>query len=315
MNPSGDTPVTVAVSSNKKLPDSDHASLALGHRENGSIHEVSQRESNNVDGKSRISSEPLEEGTDFRDADVDGSHQGAEIPTLSDGVIAEASTSSDAGWRFRRPEGRVLGESLSHRQERFWKNVRDNRPIEEGPPSISGITMTAVRSIIKLKNIHMLKSTRNKYVLDPRSTRRRLWKNWMLLNIMYTVLVVPWRISFHARAGALGLVLNSVANVSFIVDTVLHFFTAVETDTGLMTDQREIVRRYVSSWFLIDAVSCIPFTTLLRDRVDPSLRGLTPIRGLRLLSLLKVVKVYALHYEVWYNIYMYTHYCRSAKNP
>lgn len=297
MNPSGDSPETVTVPSDKKLPDSDHTSLALGHKKNGSIQEVSRRESNNgcelnVDGQSNIPSELLE------DTDVDDSHQGTKIPILSNGVIAEASTSSDAGWRFRRPEGRVLGESPSQRQERFWENVRDNRPIEEGPPSLSSIAMTAVQSVIKLKNIHMLKSTRNKFVLDPRSTRRRLWKNWMLLNIMYTVLVVPWRLSFQTRAGALGLVLNSVANVSFIVDTVLHFFTAVETDTGLMTNQRKIVRRYLSSWFLIDAVSCIPFTALLRDRAGPSLKNLTPIRGLRLLSLLKVVKVYALHYEV-----------------
>lgn len=314
MNPSGDTPVTVAVPRDRKLPDSDHTSLAWGHEENGSIHEVSRRESNNgceldVDGQSSIASEPLEGGTDFGDAGADDSHRGTEIPTLSDVVMTKASTLSDAGWKFRRPEGMVLGESPPQRQERFWNNVKPSgatsggkiQAIEEEFSSISGITMATVRSAIKLKKkaaAIQTKSTRNKYVLDPRSTRRRLWKNWMFVNIMYTVLVVPWRISFHSRAGALGLVLNSVANVSFIVDTVLQFFTAVETDTGLMTNQREIVHRYLSSWFLIDAVSCIPFTTLLRDYVDPSVRGLTPIRGLRLLSLLKVAKVYALHYEV-----------------
>lgn len=161
--------------------------------------------------------------------------------------------------------------------------------------------MATLRAAIKLKKkaevIHA-KSELSGYILDPRSLRMRYWKNWMLVNIMYTVLMVPGQISFHSEPGAFLLTLSWIANVSFIIDTVLHFFTAVPMESGLVTDRGFISRRYIFTWFLLDVVSCFPVTTLLRHRVSPSLKVLAPLRGLRLLGLLKVVKVYALHYEV-----------------
>lgn len=228
--------------------------------------------------------------------------------------------------RFRRSRGVVPVESLQESRERFWTGVklaqagpvelpsetRESLVARAKPtrqkskllPTLTGsnrITMATVRAAIKLKqkaNVIQAKSVLNWSILDPRSPRMRSWKNWMFMNIMYTVLVVPWRISFNLPAQAFGLTLSAIANVSFVIDTVLHFFTAVETESGLVTDHVVILRRYLSSWFIIDFVTCLPYTTLLRDSIPASMTVLTPLRGLRLLSLLKVAKVYAMHYEV-----------------
>lgn len=228
--------------------------------------------------------------------------------------------------RFRRSRSVVPVESHLESTERFWTGVKlaqkgpvelpsetresfaaGTKPTRKASnllPTLAGsnrVSMATVRAAIKLKkraNAIHAKSVLDWSILDPRSPRMRSWKNWMFMNIMYTVLVVPWRISFNLPAQAFGLTLSGIANVSFVVDTVLHFFTAVETESGLVTDHAVILRRYLSSWFIIDLVTCLPYTTLLRDSIPASMRVLTPLRGLRLLSLLKVAKVYAMHYEV-----------------
>ncbi|CAM9289976.1 unnamed protein product, partial [Laminaria digitata] len=231
------------------------------------------------------------------------------VPISVSGVPTTSQQSTDGEFatrgRFRRSRSAVPVESPLELRERFWTGVKlPTRKKSNLLPTLTGsnrITMATVRAAIKLKkkaNVIQAKSVLNWSILDPRSPRMRSWKNWMFMNIMYTVLVVPWRISFNLPAQAFGLTLSGIANVSFIIDTVLHFFTAVETESGLVTDHGIILRQYLSSWFIIDLVTCLPYTTLLRDSIPASLRVLTPLRGLRLLSLLKVAKVYAMHYEV-----------------
>lgn len=250
----------------------------------------------------------------------------SEVPTTKATIYQSTDGEFATRGRFRRSYSVVPMESPLESRERFWTGVKlaQKGPVELPSetresfaaavkpvrkksnllPTLAGsnrVSMATVRAAIKLKqraNAIQAKSVLSWSILDPRSSRMRSWKNWMFMNIMYTVLVVPWRISFNLPAQALGLTLSGIANVSFIIDTVLHFFTAVETESGLVTDHAVILRRYLSSWFIIDLVTCLPYTTLLRDVIPASMRVLTPLRGLRLLSLLKVAKVYAMHYEV-----------------
>eukprot|EP00752_Nemacystus_decipiens_P013801 g12253.t1 len=207
--------------------------------------------------------------------------------------------------RFGRAHRAVNEETKAEARREFWAGVKPARvnsmlvqPAGDGKP---GLSLGALRAAMKFKkkaNVIQAKSALSKYILTPRSLRMQYWKNWMLVNIMFTVLVTPLRISFQVPAEAFGLVLAGIVNISFIADTVLHFFTAVETESTLVTDRKEIARRYLKSWFFLDLLTCIPFTTLLRHVIPPSLMILAPLRGLRLLKLLKVVKVYTVHYEV-----------------
>lgn len=207
--------------------------------------------------------------------------------------------------RFGRVHRIVTRASKAEATGKFWSGVKPARtnstlviPTGGGPP---GLSMAALRAAMKLKkkaNVIQAKSVMSKYIVDPRTSRMQSWKNWMFVNIMFTVLVTPWRVSFRCPANAFGLTLAAIANISFIVDTVLHFFTAVVTESGLLTERKEIARRYITSWFFLDLVTCLPYTTLLRSVIPASLRVMAPVRGLRLLKLLKVVKVYTLHYEV-----------------
>ncbi|CAM9968309.1 unnamed protein product, partial [Discosporangium mesarthrocarpum] len=170
--------------------------------------------------------------------------------------------------------------------------------------------MQSTRSVLSLQSAVFVKKKATlmrqrvkmrPFTLDPRTPRMRVWENYLTITILYTVLVVPWRISFNSRAGTLGMVIDSLVNLSFVIDTARRFVTAIPTENGLVTAPWPIARRYLGTWFLVDLASCMPLTTLLRDKVAPSVRVVHALRGLRLLRLLKVVKVYAMHYEVKHN--------------
>lgn len=232
----------------------------------------------------------------------------SEIPRVP-AILAPKPRRSDNAFpacgRFGRAHELVTEESNVEARRRFWNGVKPagtNSVMMLAPgKGMPGLSMGPLRAAMKFKkkaNVIQAKSIMTRYIVDPRSPRMLLWKNWMLVNIMFTVLVTPWRISFQCPAKAFGLVLAGIVNISFIVDTVLHFFTAVVTESGLLTERREIARRYVMSWFLLDLVTSIPYTTLLRNVIPSSMRVMAPMRGVRLLKLLKVVKVYAMHYEV-----------------
>ncbi|CAM9133109.1 unnamed protein product [Scytosiphon promiscuus] len=241
----------------------------------------------------------------IRVLDLDAAREVPSIPAVLAPKPRRTNTASPACGRFGRAHKAVTEETNAEARRRFWNGVKPagTNSMLMLPPGkgASGLSMGPLRAAMKFKkkaNVIQAKSIMTKFIVDPRSPRMQLWKNWMLVNIMFTVLVTPWRISFQCPARAFGLVLAGIVNISFIVDTVLHFFTAVVTESGLLTERREIARRYVTSWFFLDLVTSVPYTTLLRNVIPSSLRVMAPMRGLRLLKLLKVVKVYAMHYEV-----------------
>ncbi|CAM9518752.1 unnamed protein product [Hapterophycus canaliculatus] len=235
--------------------------------------------------------------------DVNTASRIPSTPALLDAKPQRTNATLPARGRFGRAH--KAEESNSEARRRFWNGVKPagTNSLLLLPPGkgVPGLSMGPLRAAMKFKkkaNVIQAKSIMTKYIVDPRSPRMQFWKNWMLVNIMFTVLVTPWRISFQCPPRAFGLVLAGIVNISFIVDTVLHFFTAVVTESGLLTERREIARRYVRSWFFLDLVTSVPYTTLLRNVIPSSLGVMAPMRGLRLLKLLKVVKVYAMHYEV-----------------
>lgn len=240
------------------------------------------------------------------------------LATTTDSQRAKTALGPRRG-RFGREHRIHTDATKAEARRKFWDGVKPARsssaPLVPPGGATPGLSMVTLRAVMKLKkkaSVIQAKAVMNKYIMDPRSLRMQYWKNWMLMNIMFTVLVTPWRISFQLPVKAFGLILAGIANISFIVDTVLHFFLAVETESGLLTDRKEIARRYVKSWFFLDLLTCVPYTTVLRNVIPASMRVLAPMRGLRLLKLLKVVKVYTMHYEVSATMSMLLSLCLAA---
>eukprot|EP00397_Hematodinium_sp_SG-2012_P001535 GEMP01001538.1.p1 GENE.GEMP01001538.1~~GEMP01001538.1.p1 ORF type:complete len:1129 (+),score=163.90 GEMP01001538.1:174-3560(+) len=141
------------------------------------------------------------------------------------------------------------------------------------------------------------------YLIHPRSKKMHTWDNITVVALIYTALVTPFEVAFLKTGTAtlsqvILMFTNRCVDVVFICDLVLQFFLMVEkTDPikglQMIADQRKLAIRYLTSWFIIDTLSCIPFDFIgwaCKSKVMGDLKIFRVIRLLRLLKLARMLQ-------------------------
>ncbi|XP_030552766.2 potassium channel AKT2/3 [Rhodamnia argentea] len=103
------------------------------------------------------------------------------------------------------------------------------------------------------------------WVVSPMDSRYRCWETFMVVLVAYSVWVVPFEVAFLSSSPKRELyVADNVVDAFFAVDIVLTFFVAyIDPRTQLLVcDSRRIATRYLSTWFLMDVASTLPFEAL-----------------------------------------------------
>ena len=138
----------------------------------------------------------------------------------------------------------------------------------------------------------------------PTYWTRQAWDLFMLTLIVYSCVVVPYRIGLDSPAEGITKAFENMVTVLFITDLTLNFNTAYVEGQYVVIDRCLIAQNYLKGWFIIDLLSSFPyeaFDTYVIERLIASsgeeegssqtfklLRGLRLIRLLRLLRLLKL---------------------------
>ena len=116
---------------------------------------------------------------------------------------------------------------------------------------------------------------------------------------MYSVTVIPFRIGFFVKKGGAALGFDIFVDVCFAVDMIITFFTAFEEDGKHNVRLRAIAKNYITTWFVPDFVSTVPFDSIIPlvvEGVSPAtLRSIKLVRALRLFRLLKLARVVRLN--------------------
>lgn len=126
----------------------------------------------------------------------------------------------------------------------------------------------------------------------------------MLLLILYSCIVIPYRVGLDVAATGNWLRFDNVVTAMFLADLVLNFNTAYAEGQYLVVDRRLIAKTYLSGWFWIDLASSFPwqeadewFESMVHhvnaDEPDApsSLRLVRALRLIRLLRLLRLMRV------------------------
>jgi potassium channel len=106
------------------------------------------------------------------------------------------------------------------------------------------------------------------------------------------MIITPFRVAFYDQDTTLWIVLDSLVDFLFVVDIILNFFMAYFDEADhLISDKRTIAKRYLRSWFLIDAFAVIPFNLMVTSSRDySSLARLARLPKLyRLLRMTKLI--------------------------
>ncbi|XP_043704979.1 potassium channel AKT2/3 isoform X2 [Telopea speciosissima] len=102
-------------------------------------------------------------------------------------------------------------------------------------------------------------------IISPMNSRYRCWETLMAVLVAYSVWVYPFEIAFMKSSPRGGLFISdNIVNIFFVIDIVLTFFVAYIDPRSqlLVQDSRKITLRYLSTWFVMDLASTIPFEAI-----------------------------------------------------
>lgn len=145
-------------------------------------------------------------------------------------------------------------------------------------------------------------------ILMPRSAVKVGWDLMMAVVVCYSVVMVPLLIAFVEEVPTWA-VLNTLCDVLFISDIVVTFRTAYEDPLhGVMiTSPPHIARRYLLSYFLLDATAAMPLELFLLASKPETEGGSQPSsdyssyarfnKMLRLLRIFKLLRVLSMASE------------------
>jgi hypothetical protein len=141
------------------------------------------------------------------------------------------------------------------------------------------------------------------FIFHPHAPWRTQWDLGVGVLIMYSVLVIPFRIGFGVDClHTLAFAFDCIVDITFFIDIVLNFRTPFfDRTVGIVVDPWSIASRYIRSWFTIDFLSTVPIDMIVQLALTgsvggcggsgSSVRSIKLVRVLRLIRLIKLVRV------------------------
>jgi CRP-like cAMP-binding protein len=112
--------------------------------------------------------------------------------------------------------------------------------------------------------LRLLYTKGSRFLIDPRRSRYMpVWDVLMMCALVYTATVTPYEVTFVDEGACVTplFIVNRLVDVLFFADILIIFNLSYQsTSTGVwVTDRRQIGRKYLLGFFIIDLVSILPF--------------------------------------------------------
>ncbi|KAF3778244.1 Potassium channel [Nymphaea thermarum] len=103
-----------------------------------------------------------------------------------------------------------------------------------------------------------------KFIISPFNPRYRVWESFLILLVIYSAWICPFEFAFLDYKPATLFIIDHIIDGFFAIDIVLTFSRAyLDRRTHQMVDKpKEIAKKYLSTWFIFDVSSTVPFQSL-----------------------------------------------------
>lgn len=106
---------------------------------------------------------------------------------------------------------------------------------------------------------------RGTYLFHPQEPSIVFWQFLVGIGIVYSIIVVPFRLGYDVDAIGGWYVLEMIIDGFFLVDILLNFRTAYfDDERKLIYEPRALFWRYAKGWFLLDLISTVPIDELFQ---------------------------------------------------
>ena len=85
----------------------------------------------------------------------------------------------------------------------------------------------------------------------------------MVILILYTALFVPYRVAFEDQTSQGSQVFDLIVDILFLIDICITFNSTYYRKDGLLeTSRKKIAIEYLTTWFLLDLLTSLPYQIL-----------------------------------------------------
>ncbi|CAI9089741.1 OLC1v1024373C2 [Oldenlandia corymbosa var. corymbosa] len=135
-----------------------------------------------------------------------------------------------------------------------------------------------------------------KGIISPFNPSYRAWEMFLIILVIYSAWISPFEFAFVPFKQDALSIFDNIVNAFFAIDIILTFFVAyLDSQSYLLVDNfKNIAMRYLSTWFIFDVCSTVPFQSisLLFTHHSGGL-GLKVLSMLRLWRLRRVSSLFA----------------------
>nr|XP_043623583.1 potassium channel AKT2/3 [Erigeron canadensis] len=181
---------------------------------------------------------------------------------------------------FPTPYNTMYGSASSHenKKERYRHSRKEKEEKVHDEEDHQHLNLRSLSKVIipplgassnytlQKNNVHTRSSNT---IISPMDSKYRCWQTLMVIMVAYTAWTYPFEVAFlkssttqitHKQL----YIADTIVDLFFAVDIVLTFFVAyVDPVTHLLVrDPKSIATRYLSTWFVMDVASTIPFELL-----------------------------------------------------
>ncbi|XP_048328183.1 potassium channel AKT2/3 isoform X2 [Ziziphus jujuba] len=165
-----------------------------------------------------------------------------------------SSTSTTSSGQSER-----TGSKINHEENMFSSSNETSSPLSSSNISKIILPPLGVSSYIQTP-IHS-----KGWIISPMDSRYRCWETFMIVLVAYSAWIYPFEVAFLDSSPKKEVyIADNIVDLFFGIDIVLTFFVAYidRTTQSLVRDSKKIAIRYMSTWFLMDVASTIPFEAL-----------------------------------------------------
>lgn len=135
-----------------------------------------------------------------------------------------------------------------------------------------------------------------KHIISPYNPCYRAWETFLVPLVVYSAWISPFQFAFLTYKHDTLFILDNIVNTFFAVHIVLTFFLAyLHTQSYvLIDDPRRIAMTYLTSWFIFDLCSTVPFQSIaILFKYQSGGLGFNLLAMLRLWRLRRVSSLFA----------------------
>ncbi|CAG9321523.1 unnamed protein product [Blepharisma stoltei] len=128
----------------------------------------------------------------------------------------------------------------------------------------------AKKSFFPSKEVIRREKKTDCFVFNPTSMIKVLWDGMISIQAIYLALIIPFSLSFMQK---IDRDMMSPIEICFMFDLFLNFNTACYIHGILVVDRKRIFFHYLSSYFLWDFISIVPYELFLSDMNEEAGHG------------------------------------------